>query len=130
MTKDLHHHAEAAARGGRQLPLPRYAENSYSYFYYSTIVSLGWAALSTDSSEGFVYLEANHCTVKTIKAGYGTYADGGCHNVLNDCTFDVADMACIIAGEADMHLHHTKAKCGSYFALIHSVMGSPPRRAR
>jgi hypothetical protein len=98
--------------------------NSYSYFYYSTIVSLGWAALSTDSSEGFVYLEANHCTVKTIKSGYGTYADGSCHNVLNDCTFDVADMACIIAGEADCTFNHTNAKCGSYFALIHCVMGS------
>ena len=59
--------------------------NSYSYFYYSTIVAEGWAALSTDSSDGFVYLEANDCTVKTLTSGYGTYADGGCHNVINRC---------------------------------------------
>ena len=98
--------------------------NSYSYFYYSTIVSQGWAALSTDGAEGFVYLEANNCTVKTIKSGYGTYADGACHNVLNNCTFDVASMAAIIAGEADCTFNHTDAKCGSYFAIIHCVMGS------
>jgi hypothetical protein len=98
--------------------------NSFSYFYYSTIIGEGWAALSTDSSEGFVYLEANNCTVKTIKSGYGTYADGSCHNLLNRCNFDVASMAAIIAGEADCTFNDTKAKCGSYFALIHCVMGS------
>lgn len=98
--------------------------NSYSYFYYSTIIAEGWAALSTDGSEGFVYLEANNCTVKTLKSGYGTYADGSCHNFLNRCDFDVAAMAAIIAGEADCTFYDTKAKCGSYFALIHCVMGS------
>jgi hypothetical protein len=94
--------------------------NSYSYFYYSTIIAEGWAALSTDSSDGFTYLEANDCTVKTITSGYGTYADGGCHNVINRCSFDVADMVGIIAGEADISFTDTKAKCGTYFALIHS----------
>jgi hypothetical protein len=98
--------------------------NSYSYFYYSDIISEGWAALSTDGAEGFVYLEANHCTVKTIKSGYGTYADGACHNFLNYCDFDVASMAVIIAGEADCTFYETNAKCGSYFGLIHCVMGS------
>jgi hypothetical protein len=95
--------------------------NSYSYFYYSTIIAEGWAALSTDSADGFVYLEANDCTVKTLKAGYGTYADGNCHNVLNRCTFDVAGMAGIIAGEADIAFTEPKAKCGTYFALIHNI---------
>jgi hypothetical protein len=95
--------------------------NSYSYFYYSTIIAEGWAALSTDSSEGFVYLEANDCTVKTITAGYGTYADSSCHCVLNRCNLDVAGMAAIIANEADVTFRDTKAKCGSYFGLIHNV---------
>ncbi|MBP1607843.1 MAG: hypothetical protein H6Q04_78 [Acidobacteria bacterium] len=98
--------------------------NSYSYFYYSTIIADGWAALSTDGSEGFVYLEANNCKVQTVKAGYGTYADMGCHNVINNCDFDVANMAGIIAGEADITFKDTKAKCGTYFALIHSI-GAP-----
>jgi len=95
--------------------------NSYSYFYYSTIIAEGWAALSTDGAEGFLYLEANDCTVKTLTAGYGTYADGNCHNVLNRCTFEVAGMAGIIAGESDITFTEPKAKCGSYFALIHNV---------
>jgi hypothetical protein len=95
--------------------------NSYSYFYYSTIIAEGWAALSTDGSEGFLYLEANDCTVKTITAGYGTYADGDCHNVLNRCTFDVAGMAGILANESDITFTEPKAKCGSYFAMIHNV---------
>jgi len=95
--------------------------NSYSYFYYSTIIADGWAALSTDDADGFVYLEANHCKVQTIKSGYGTYADRYCHNVMNHCDFDVASMAAIIEGEADVTFNDTNAKCGSYFALIHSV---------
>ncbi len=98
--------------------------NSYSYFYYCDVIANGWAALSTDGSQGFVYLEANHCNVKTIKAGYGTYADMGCHVVINDSNFDVASMAGIIAGEADITFNRTNAKCGSYFALLHCI-GSP-----
>ena len=96
-------------------------ENSYSYFYYSTIVAEGWGALSTDGSDGFVYLEANHCNIKTLSAGYGTYSDSGCHNVFNSCTFDVAGMGAILADESDITFTDVKAKCGSYFALIHNV---------
>lgn len=99
--------------------------NSYSYFYYSTIEADGWAALSTDGAEGFVYLEANNCKVKTTKSGYGTYADGSCHNYFNYCDFDVASMAAIIAGEADCTFNNTVSKCGTYFAMIHCVMGDP-----
>jgi len=98
--------------------------NSYSYFYYCDVIADGWAALSTDGSEGFVYLEANHCTVKTLQGGYGTYADMGCHVVINDSEFDVADMAGIIAGEADITFNRTNANCGSYLALLHCI-GSP-----
>jgi hypothetical protein len=97
--------------------------NSYSYFYYCTVIAEGWAALSTDGSNGFVYLEANHCTVKTIKAGYGTYADMGCHVSINDSDFDVASMAGIMAGNADITFRNTKAKCGTYFVLMHSIGG-------
>ena len=97
--------------------------NSYSFFYYCTVVAEGWAALSTDGSEGFVYLEANNCTVKTLKAGYGTYADMGCHVLINNSDFDVASMAGIMAGGADITFKDTKAKCGTYFVLMHSIGG-------
>jgi len=98
--------------------------NSYSYFYYCDVIADGWAALSTDGSQGFVYLEANNCTVKTIKSGYGTYADMGCHVVINDSSFDVASMAGIIAGEADITFNNTNATCGSYFGLLHCIGSS------
>jgi len=98
--------------------------NSYSYFYYCTVIAEGWAALSTDGAEGFVYLEANNCTIKTLKSGYGTYADMGCHVYINNSDFDVASMAGIMAGNADITFKDTKAKCGTYFALIHNI-GTP-----
>jgi hypothetical protein len=94
-----------------------------SYFYYCTIIADGWAALSTEP--GWLYLEANNCTVKTTKSGYGIYADkGGAYSVLNNCDFDVASMAAIIEGGGDITFNSAKAKCGTYFALIHCV-GSP-----
>jgi hypothetical protein len=99
-------------------------QNSYSYFYDSTIIGDGWGALSTDAGGDFVYMEANNCKVKTIKSGYGAYADLMCHDTFNNCDFDVASMAIVIAGVGDATFNDTKAKCGSYFALMHCVTGS------
>lgn len=99
--------------------------NSYSYFYNSKIICEGWAALSTEGAEGFVYLEANDCDVVCTKSGYGAYADPDCHDYFNRCNFDIAAMAAIIAGEADMTFNDCDVKCGSYFALFHNVNGVP-----
>ncbi len=99
--------------------------NSETYFYDSTIIGDGWAALSTDGSEGYVKLEANNCKVQTILSGYGAYADGMCHDFFNSCDFDVADQVGIMAGECDMTFNDCTAVCGSYFAHIHCVMGMP-----
>ena len=98
-------------------------QNSYSYFYNSLITCDGWAALSTDASEGFVYLEANDCKVVATKSGYGAYADWGCHDVFNDCKFDVACQAAIVAGEASVKFTGCELKCGTYLSLMHCVMG-------
>ena len=98
-------------------------QNSYSYFYNSLISCDGWAALSTDASEGFVYLEANDCKVVATKSGYGAYADWGCHDVFNDCKFDVACQAAIVAGEASVKFTGCELKCGTYLSLMHCVMG-------
>ncbi len=98
---------------------------SYSYFYYSTIITEGWGALSTDGANGFVYLEADHCTIHSKNSGYGAYADEGCHDVFNSCEFDVASMATIVAAEGYATFNDVKAKCGSHFVLIHCVTGSP-----
>jgi hypothetical protein len=100
-------------------------QNSKSYFYDSTIIGDGWGALSTDAGGDYVYMEATNCKVKTIKSGYGAYADLMCHDTFNKCDFDVASMAIVIAGAGDATFNDTKANCGSYFALMHCVTGSP-----
>lgn len=97
--------------------------NSSSYFYNSKIICDGWAALSTESSEGYVYLEANDCDIICTKSGYGAYSDPGCHDVFNHCNFEIANMAAILAGNSDMTFHNCTASCGSYFALTHCVNG-------
>lgn len=97
--------------------------NSSSYFYNSKIICDGWAALSTESSEGYVYLEANDCDIVCTKSGYGAYADPECHDFFNNCNFDMSCMAAIIAGNSDMTFNDCTAECGSYFALSHCVNG-------
>jgi hypothetical protein len=97
--------------------------NSTSYFYNSTIICDGWAALSTESSEGYVYLEANDCNIICTKSGYGAYSDPGCHDYFNDCNFDMSNMAAILAGHSDMTFTDCDADCGTYFALTHCVNG-------
>lgn len=94
-----------------------------SFFYRSKIICDGWAALSTESSEGYVYLEANDCDIVCTKDGYGAYADPGCHDVFNRCRLDMAKMAAILAGDCDMAFTGCTAECGSYFALLHCVNG-------
>lgn len=98
-------------------------QNSYSYFYNCTVTCDGWAALSTDASNGFVYLEANDCRVVATKSGYGAYADWGCHDVFNDCSFNVASMGAIIGGEASVRFRQSDVTCGTYLALMHCVFG-------
>lgn len=97
--------------------------NSQSFFYNSKIICDGWAALSTESSEGYVYLEANDCDIVCTKNGYGAYADPGCHDVFNNCNLEMARMAAILAGNCDMTFTDCVARCGSYFALMHCVNG-------
>ena len=97
--------------------------NSQSYFYNSKIICDGWAALSTESSEGYVYLEANDCDIVCTKDGYGAYSDPGCHDVFNNCNLEMAKMAAIVAGNSDMTFNNCEARCGSYFALMHCVNG-------
>jgi len=97
--------------------------NSQSFFYNSKIICDGWAALSTESSEGYVYLEANDCDIICTKSGYGAYADPGCHDYFNRCFIDTSCMMAICAGNSDMTFTDCEAKCGTYFGLMHCVNG-------
>ena len=97
--------------------------NSRAYFYDSKILAHSWAALSTDGSNGDLYLEANNCDVVCDTVGYGTYADNGCHNVLNDCRITVDTHVAIIAGDAWVKFNGGTVKSGQYGAMLHGVRG-------
>lgn len=99
--------------------------NSASYFYNSKIICDGWAALSTEASDGYVYLEANDCDIVCTKDGYGNYADPGCHVRFNRCSFDMSRMTAILAGNSDMVFTDCDSTCGTYFVLSHCVNGWP-----
>lgn len=100
-------------------------DNSFSYFYNSTVICDGWAALSTDCSMGYVYLEARDCKVVATKSGYGAYADFCCHDKFVGCDFDVASQGIIMGGQSTGVFEDCKLRCGSYLAMIHCVMGLP-----
>ncbi len=97
--------------------------NSRAYFYDSKILAHSWAALSTDGSWGNQYLEANNCVVVCETVGYGTYADNGCHNVLNACRITVDTHAAIIAGDAWVKLNDCTVKSNQYGSMLHGVRG-------
>ena len=99
--------------------------NSESYFYNSTILADGWGALSTEAAEGYVLIEANDCTVVTVRRGYAAYVDPGCHVRLNRCKIDSADMSAIIGGEGEYTQVDCDVRCGANFLLMHSVFGEP-----
>lgn len=96
-------------------------DNSESYFYDSTIISEGWGALSTDSAQGYVYLEANNCDVTVRKSGYATYADNGCSVVINNSRLNTPTHTGIMGGESKVVLNDTRAVSGGIGFLIHNV---------
>ncbi len=99
-------------------------DNSDSYYYDSTIEAQGWGALSTDATNGHVYVEANRCVIRTIKSGYGTYADGGAEVVINHSTMDTASYTGVVAGSGKITLNDVRAHSGGNNVMLHNVMGS------
>jgi hypothetical protein len=95
---------------------------SESYFYHSTIIADGWGALSTDMASGHVYLEANDCDVKTVKSGYGLYADGGAIVVINDSRMNTATYTGILAGSGKVTLNNVDATSAVNAFMIHNVV--------
>jgi hypothetical protein len=99
------------------------SDHSESYFYHSTIIADGWGALSTDMSNGHVYLEANDCIIRTLTSGYGTYADVGARVVINRSTMDVASDLAIIAGDGTVLLNHVAGRSRGIGVMVHDVHG-------
>jgi hypothetical protein len=99
------------------------SNHSESYFYRSTIIADGWGALSTDMTNGHVYLEANDCSIRTLNSGYGTYADVGAKVVINRSRMDVASYLGIIAGDGTVLLNHVTGRSRGIGVLVHDVHG-------
>lgn len=95
---------------------------SECFFYNCDIFAQGWAALSTDSSGGYLYLEANDCRVEVPGNGYITYADNGCHVCMNRCTANTGNMLVIQDGNSSVELNDVEADCKGYGFLLHGGM--------
>jgi hypothetical protein len=69
-----------------------------TYYFNSTVVAEGWAALSTDSSTGDgLDMYAYNTNAKALNGGYGTYADFGCRVFLYSSDLEAAEIGAIIA---------------------------------
>lgn len=98
--------------------------NGKTWFYNCKIYADGWAAVSTDAAQGYVYVEANDCDIRT-RSGYAAYADNGCHDVFNRCTIKSGSMAAVLAGECSTQYNGCTIHCDTYFVKAHCVMGRP-----
>lgn len=97
-------------------------DNSESYFYGCDIYAEAWAALSTDSSGGYVYLEADDSKIDVGGNGYIVYADNGCHVVLNRCNISSGNVFGIQDGNSSIQFRDVNGTCKGYGFLIHGGM--------
>ena len=98
-------------------------DNGKTYYYDSTIVADGWAALSTDAAMGNLYMEATRCTAITKGNGYVLYSDAGCHVVINDCDFVSGNVMAVMANEAELVLNNVRSTSGKAGIMVHNVLG-------
>jgi hypothetical protein len=96
--------------------------DSKSYYYNTTLIADGWGALSTDMAGNSVYVEANNCDIETVKSGYGTYADGMTHVVINDSKIRSATYVAILAGSGELKLTNSDAVAVANGFMIHNVV--------
>ena len=97
-------------------------DNSESYFQNCTIYAEAWAALSTDSSGGYVYLEAKDSRIDVGGNGYVIYADNGCHVVLERCQISSGNVFGIQDGNSSIKMREVTGSCRGYGFLIHGGM--------
>jgi hypothetical protein len=97
-------------------------DQSESYFDNCDISCAAWAALSTDASGGYLYLEANDSRITCEGNGYATYADNGCHVRFNRCQVKSGNMAIIQDGNSSCTFVDTDCVCGKYGMLLHGGM--------
>lgn len=94
-------------------------DGSRSFFYNCDVFAQAWAAFSTDSSGGCLYLEGNDCRVDVPGNGYGVYADNGCHTAFNRCDFNIGNVLGIMDGNASITLADCTGKCAKNGFVCH-----------
>ncbi len=95
-------------------------ENGTAYYDHDHIVAEGWGALSTDGVKK-TRLYAKDSVIETIKSGYGSYSLGDSLNSFDHCTFNVADMALIMAnGGSGTFTNGTVVNSRRFGVIMHS----------
>lgn len=79
--------------------------SAQTYYFNSTVVAEGWAALSTDAAapEG-LDLHAYNSKALALNGGYGTYADFFCRVWLHGAYLEAAEIGGIISKSGEIHV--------------------------
>jgi hypothetical protein len=94
-----------------------------TYYTNTHIVAEGWGALSTDATK-VVRMNLKNCTIDVKNSGYGSYSIGDSLNTFDGCTFNVADMALIMAAEGGgVFTNGTVVNSGRFGVMMHGGSG-------
>lgn len=97
--------------------------NGTAYYNNTHIKAQGWGALSTDATTK-VRLYATESLIETIESGYGAYSIGDCLDSFSHCTFNVKDMALIMAGNGSgAFTDGTVVNSDRFGVMMHSGSG-------
>ena len=81
-----------------------------TYYFNSTCMAEGWAALSTDSATGDgLDLYAYNTDGIAENGGYSTYADTNCRVWLYGSRMTAAEIGCIISKSGQIHVYNAQA---------------------
>jgi hypothetical protein len=97
--------------------------NGTAYYHNTRIRAQGWGALSTDATTK-IRLYATDSIIETVESGYGAYSIGDCLDHFSNCTFNVHDMALIMAGNGSgTFTDGTVVNSGRFGVMMHSGSG-------
>ena len=79
---------------------------SRTYYYNSSVLTDGWAAMSTDSATGDgLDFYAYNSYALARDGGYGTYADSGCRDWFYGTVLEGAELGAIISNNGAIHAY-------------------------
>ena len=91
---------------------------SKTYYYGSTVVTEGWAAMSTDSAQnGFTFYSYDSNAIAAY-GGYGTYADTSCVDWFYASRLYSAEVGAIISNNGEIHMRSGAAADADVLAYL------------